>query len=404
MTTIAGIARRLRISERAAAREVDAAIAREFMHRQLVERGLDRSRKNHRLVVRKADGSPGSLRPPRRFPDVLIHDRGHDSPAVWIAPARSRSRGASHLPPKEPSTVQLTITPSALTNEYERLPLGDRDAELLYSEAAAAIAADRVAAVAAIFQADVVAADANTLSLYTWHTSRYDRPGFGDRMAALYRRAMTSAPELCKLLLSPEAIADVEAAAAALAAPSVPQQTYAEAGAAAAAAARRRYESEIAALLAEAGGELARSARRSLELEALSARVEAARQRHEQAAAVAAEQAERERRAAQDADDRAQDAAEVERKLDELLRTHGLPAGLRTGIYIETNRERIELLVRARRRLQNASVDGIRINIGQGRGLYGCVQLSRGIADAPVDQLRMTLAELDRAEGKAVVS
>lgn len=147
MTTIVVIARRLAISERAAARELEAAVAREFMHRQLVESGLHRSRKNHRLVVRNAHGSPDRLRPPRRFPDVLAEDRGCDSPAAWVAPARSRWRRASRLPPKGTRAVIVTTSPTLLAAELEQLPLGE-PFQTLAAEATAAIAADRAAAVA----------------------------------------------------------------------------------------------------------------------------------------------------------------------------------------------------------------------------------------------------------------
>lgn len=185
---------------------------------------------------------------------------------------------------------------AGLIAELDSAPLG-QPIDVLLAEAIAAIAADRAAAFAVLFPADIVRAGADILSLYSFHTSRYDRPGFDGRMAVLHRRALGTVPELCPLLRSPEAIADIEAAASAIAAPTRPHETYAEAGARAAAEARARYETAISEQLVAAGGDLAVDARRLLESDRLSARVALVKAKHEEHARATAAQIELEARA-----------------------------------------------------------------------------------------------------------
>jgi hypothetical protein len=397
--TLARFARLHRIGERQAEREANAAAARYAMHLQIDDQvGIERSRKNHLLKLGNTGGNAASLRPPRRFVDGLIEDRLDTPPAAGRSPRLRRSQPAGCRSPKEPNAMQITTKPAALVAELEAMPLGEPIAVLL-GEATNAIAADRAAAVAIMFPADIVRADAGTLGLYTFHTSRYDRPGFDARMATLHGRALSSAPELCLLLRSPEALADIEAAASALASPRHERESYAEAQTRAAAEARVRYERAIAEQLAAAGGDLAEPARRLIAAEDLAARVEAARQRHEQAAAAAAERAAAERRAAQVATEADADASALEVELSQLCRSHGLPADLRSGIFIEGHRQRLALLVRARRRLAATPVDGVRVHLGgMGPGLYSCRQLSTSIANESASTLTAIISELDRRE------
>jgi hypothetical protein len=238
--------------------------------------------------------------------------------------------------------------------------------------------------------------------LYTFHTARIERPGYGDKLAALHARALTSAPELCTLLRSPEATADVEAAAAALAAPRTAQESYVEAAATAAAAARRRYELAIAEQLAAHGAELATEARSLLVAEQLAARVAADVKRREDHARQVADQVERDRIATAAAADAAGDAAEVKRRLVEAARAHGLPPSVveTAGPWVDQHRSRFEVLVPLQRRLKSTHVNAVRVALRSGPGLFGTEDLARTIAESPLQELHAVLAALDAAEAK----
>lgn len=401
MTSIAIIARRLAITQRVAARELEVALARAAMHAQLVAAGLDRSRKNHRLIARTPEGLPARLPVPRRWPIRAGEDPG-DSPAAWVAPARSRTRPASRFTTKDPSMrMQVTATPEALVGELEATPV-DESIAALVGEATAAIAAIADAARATMFPTTIPWFTADDAARYTALTSRLTAPRYPEHLAALAARARRSGMEALEAMFrTPECLADVDAAAESVAHPLNERESIGEARARHAAAARRRYEQLLCEQLADDPGDLGKAARQLQAAEQLAARVAAVEVKHAAHAAQVAEQAERARRAEEDAAIAADDAQEVKRLLVAMLRSHGLPVKLADegGTFVNEHRGRLEVLVPLQRRLASTRVDGVRVSLGQGLGLYGTRDLSRSIGDLSVAQLQHIRNALDTAEG-----
>jgi hypothetical protein len=296
----------------------------------------------------------------------------------------------------------MPTTAADLTAAVERLTLGDPSFTAAAAAAERAKAAERDAATAVLFPEELHPVPADAIAEYAWRTGRLLAPNYCENLAELHRRSIKAHPALSRLLLSPEALADVAAAAASCATPASFQETHREAGDRAGAAARARYTVLIARQLAAVEGhEHGDAARALVALEDLAPRVVAVRERHEQHERDEAARAAAERRAAQAAADKATDAAEVERKLVELLTRHGLPTTLRGGVFCDQHVERLELLVRAERRLRTTAVSSIRVNTGSGIGLHDTGNLSRGLAEFSANMLREVLAVLDRAEGIA---
>lgn len=270
-----------------------------------------------------SSGETGFLRVPRRFSgDPLQHASRAPRAVSWcptpISCGSGCARGTASSTRKDCHPMPLTDCTSAAERvaEIERLPLGDPSAPALMTEAAQAIAAERIAAELRCFPPDLTPVSADAIAAYTMLTERIGSTAvrYGERLADLHRRAVTSHPELAALCRSPEAIDDVAAAAGSLAVPEHHRETHATAAARAGAAATARYRLDIASHLAAAPGDaLGDAARVLLDCPTLAGRLDAARARHEehvrldrerlaaeqQAAAQAAErQAEADRQAA----------------------------------------------------------------------------------------------------------
>lgn len=315
-----------------------------------------------------------------------------------LAPAAHVPDGSSAIGDQaQRSSVRAAGAPSLagdLVAALESLELGAPwDAQLAAAESA--IAVMLAAAVAIIFPSYVVAATADTLALYSWHVARIAPSGYWQRLAAIHARAMNSAPALCLLLRSREAIEDIEAAAGSLAIAGQ-HETHATAAARAAAEARCKYECAIAEQLAESGGDLAAPARQLIAADVLAGRLAAARAKHEAHARAAAEQAAADLRAAEAAAEQARIEAAVEREIAAELKSRGLPPDLKAIPFAEQERARIEQLARTRVRLRTARVPTVRIH---GR-LYNCGELSLSIGSATAEELGGIIAALDRAEAE----
>jgi hypothetical protein len=311
-------------------------------------------------------------------------------------------RASGHLSRRKVRPMIDCTSAAERVSEIERLPLGDAAATAQMTEAAAAIAAERLPAELQIFPPDLTPVTADSIAAWTMHTQRIGGTahGYGERLADLHRRAVTSHPQLAAMCRSVEGLDDVAAAAGSLAFPG-DRETHAQAAARATAAATARYRLAIAQHIADVPGhELGDAARRLLALATLAVRLDAARQRHEEHAKLEAERAAAERAAAQLEADRAIDAAEMERLLGEANRVHGLPQTLRDGIFVEAQRERLAVYVPLVRRLKSSRVDAVRL----ARGYYAPANLAISIADVSITELQAIVTALDRAEGKAVPS
>lgn len=294
----------------------------------------------------------------------------------------------------------VTTAPELLTSELEQLPLG-QPYDVLHSETGVAIAAVTAAALAVVFDDRIPAYTSDDAARYSGLTARLTAPRYPDHCAALADRARRSGLDmLFRMFLSRECLQDVEASGEAIAQPVNDRESIGEARARAAAAARTRYERLICSQLAAGTDALAEAARQVLAADRLSARVATAVGLHEEHGRKVAEQLERDRAAAQLAADQALDVAAGEADLASVLRNHRLPETLRSGEFYESQRALCILRATAVRRLSSTRVDALRLSMGQGVGLYGTRNLSRGLGDFSLGDLQSLLGVLDRAEGR----
>ncbi len=253
-----------------------------------------------------------------------------------------------------------------------------------------------------LFPSAVQPISSDAIAWYSAFISRGAPAGFEQHMLSGHARTFESWPEVAGLFRSAEGFDDVASAAERLPHPHDARESVVEAQQRAGAAARARYGAALARQLLAAPSAFCpedqrRKAAAYLEAIARVEHLELDIRARAAAERAATEQAERERRAAQDAAAAAQDAVEADRLLVDLLRAHGLPETLRSGTFVEANRERLVLLARVRRRLRSTRAETVRI----GREVYEPKNLSTGLADAPAAQLAEIMASLERAEVSA---
>jgi hypothetical protein len=382
-------ARRLGVSRRTYQRIEDRALGRYLL-------GMCREW-TAQLDALESGAPTGTYEIPRRFPRNRPEDRRHAARAVAISSAGLLSWGsgqrAPHLLHEETMISNSTVTRiTALVDGIERVPPEDLTPEQI-EVAAQAIAEGYAAAFAAIFPVEIFPSDAHSITQYQALIARHRTSTYDVDMAQMHARAVSKAPAVAALARSFEAMQDIEDAARHTA-PNV-----AELRDEAAAAARRRYAVAVTrAILTVEGHELAGAAAQLLALDDLAPRVTAVRERRAELERTLAAEVAAAKRAEQDAAIAKQDAADLEVELATMCRNAGVPETLRTGIWVEANRGRLELLVKLRRRLKTTNVDGVRLS---GNRLFAPQTLAGILDTASHDVLQDYARALDRAEGLA---
>lgn len=154
----------------------------------------------------------------------------------------------------------------------------------------------------ALFPSAIAPTSADTIRAYEWHTSRLGAAGYDAALAALHARSLATDPAFAALLRSPEALADVEAAAMRYAHPSSERESMSDAQRRAGREAVARYRRTIATQLAETPGDLQHPARVLLDHFAAEDRAAAERVADVERARAEREQAEQAREAAKRAE------------------------------------------------------------------------------------------------------
>ena len=246
-----------------------------------------------------------------------------------------------------------------LVAALEKITPGSAGTPML-AGAQAAFDAEHAAAERVVFSPEIMPVSADEIAAYAHFIAGHHQRGYDVALAGDHLRALPGWPALARRFRSPEALADVAQAAAACCAGPLGTETLGQAQARDAAAAVARYKRAIAAQLASTQGELGDAARTLIALDALAERLEAVRQRFEQAyaadraraeaeagAACAAAAAERARKVDEAAAKAEAEAAEAKRALDAAIaaRVEALGTKLRTALKKSKSPDQMILVV-----------------------------------------------------------
>ncbi len=262
----------------------------------------------------------------------------------------------------------------------------------VFAAAKDANAADRAAAKPRVWPTTIEGMTSATrqaaLTVWLWMIGRITGP-YSPGLAQVHARVLASDPDVALLCRTIEALADVHESGARTGQPTSDRETWAAATARAGAAAVAAYQREIERQLAAIDGELGGAARVLVRCDELDARLDAERQRLEQAAAAEVARIEQEQR-----ESARTVAAEAKRRLAEAQAAAIATARTAAEAQQTMRRLRAEALVA---RLAASGLKSLRVGSVDAGRLYGVPDLIKTAPSMSLEQIDAFTRALDRA-------